>query len=93
MTNRLTLHCSCHDSLHLIDFDANGWDEDGDIYVTLVTSANGFGFWRRLREAARYVFGRRDVVRGDIILDAETAYLLHSWLTFTSVAPTGKDTA
>lgn len=77
MSDDLTLHCSCHDMRHAVRFAI--WDnEDGSVTLEVMTTSKPF--WKRVREAFRYVFRTEEIVFGDVILDAKQVAQTTEWL-------------
>lgn len=78
MTDRKhRLECECQDPTHFVQIKYSEWGPPSfprhtDITVWWVGNTN-FGFWKRLWNAAKYVFDRQEMVVSDFMISKESA--------------------
>lgn len=78
------LTCLCHTPLHFIQMNWEKWDNGDEDLNLFFCSDRNWSFWKRVRNAFRYVFGSQDLVMGDIVVSKEKARELAVFLNEVS---------
>lgn len=68
MSAPLYLRCNCHTAYHFVLIEDD--PDTAGMFSMSVVSTRGGPIWRRIRNAARYVFGFSDLIEADVILTA-----------------------
>lgn len=58
--------CECRTPYHFVCVDADP-DVPDELNISVVSMRNG-SFWRRVQSAMKHVFGREDLVFGDVLV-------------------------
>ena len=64
---RIPCNCGGH---HSITFTK--WDDETDLWLSMINADNYTPFWGRVHEAIRYIFGK-EVAYHDVVIDKEHA--------------------
>lgn len=74
------LGCDCREPLHFIQFDWDRWLDGSEDINAFYCAHRGDGLWGRLLTAMNFVFGRQDLIMGDIVVSKDSAKELAAFL-------------